>query len=262
MRKKLSYIELENILKQTQSELEVREEEFNKIRSSFYSNVSHEIRTPMNAIVGFSQLLSDPGYSSNEKKFFADEINNNSKKLLHLIENMIVTAKYESDQIIIHKSFCNLDDLMEKIYHHFNDELKKEQYKKIELKFVKKTKNNHNVLFTDQKILEQIMTNLLENAFKFSANCTVQFGFEVNDDNTIRFFVNNSENGSKGKDLSNRSDRFNRLTRNYNFEDVKLGFSISEKLVKLLDGKLKVKSILGRGSSFYFTIPLLEKKPV
>lgn len=262
MRKKPSYIELEDILKQTQSRLEIKEEEFNKIRSSFYSNVSHEIRTPMNAIVGFSQLLSDPGYSSNEKKFFVDEINNNSKKLLHLIENMIVTAKYESDHIIIHKSFCNLDELMEKIYHQFIVEIKKEQYKKIDLKFVKKTKTNHNVLFTDPGILEQIMVNLLENAIKFSTNCIIQFGFEVNEDNTVRFFITNSESGINGKDLSNRNDRFNRLTRSYSYEDVKLGFSISEKLVKLLDGKLKVKSILGRGSSFYFTIPLLEKKPV
>lgn len=262
MRKKLSYIELEDILKQTQSKLEVREEEFNKIRSSFYSNVSHEIRTPMNAIVGFSQLLTDPGYSNNEKKFFVDEINNNSKKLLHLIENMLITAKYESDHIIINKSFCDLDELMEKIFHQFGRIVKKEKQKKLELKFVKKTKNNQNILFTDQKILEQIIFNLLENTVKFSTNCIIQFGFEVNEDNTVRFFVNNSGNSINGKDTNNRNDRFTRLSRNYSYEDVKLGFSISEKLVKLLDGKLKVKSILGRGSSFYFTIPLLEKKPV
>ena len=262
MRKKPTYIELEDKLKQTQSRLATREEEFDKIRSSFYSNVSHEIRTPMNAIVGFSQLLSDPGYSNNEKKFFVDEINNNSKKLLHLIENIIITAKYESENIDVNNSFCDLNDMMEDIFHQFNSIIKNDDIKKIDLKFVKKTEKNQDILFTDQEIIKQVLTNLLENAIKFSKNSIVQFGYEINENNSDRFFVNDTRTGTNGKETNNRSDRFTRLAISDNYEDVKLGLSISEKLIRLLGGKLKIKSILGRGSSFYFTIPLLEKKPV
>jgi len=110
MHKKFSYSELEDKVSEIKEELAFKIDEVNRLKSSFLSNVSHEIRTPMNVIMGFSNLLSDPRYNQDQKNFFVDEINKNSKELLRLIDNIILTAKVETGNIKFIHDILNITE--------------------------------------------------------------------------------------------------------------------------------------------------------
>jgi len=263
MNKRLTYNELEDQVTQFRSELASKDNEVNKIKSCFLSNISHEIRTPMNVIVGFSNLLNDPTYSQEQVGFFIEEINKNSKELLRLIDNIILTAQVENDHVDVNMELCEINSLMEELYKHFQQKLINGN-KSIQLKFIASENTSENKVFTDPKIMKRIMNNLIENAVNFAINGSLEFGFRILQEKTAEFFVRDATPVINGNNINRLYRKFNgndKIAANGN-DDHGLSLRMSDKLIRILGGNLSVKSHFENGSSYKFTIPLLVEKLV
>ncbi|MBM3436446.1 MAG: HAMP domain-containing histidine kinase [Bacteroidetes bacterium] len=263
MNKKLTYKELKEKVSEMENKLSLKDEEVNRLRSSFLSNISHEIRTPMNVIVGFSYLLNDPNYNQNQKEFFIEEINKNSKELLRLIDNIILTAKIETDDIKLDMDVCDIQLLMEELYTQIQKFFKANSIHGIELRLVQNSGKSNYRIFTDKEKIKRAMFNMIENAIKFTKNNSVEFGFKIIENKFADFFI--KENGlrtkSSTKEIQNEKASFS-IEDTVDIYETRIGLTISDKLIRLLGGKLKIKSSKEKGSSFNFTLPLLVDKPV
>ena len=238
-------------------------EESDKLKSAFLANMSHEIRTPMNGIIGFANLLNDPDLSFSTRAEYINVINNNSKNLLHLIEDIIDIAKIEAGQLSIKKSAFNLNKLLDDVYAMFNKLMEKSANKNVELK-IKLPKNDDPVIFTDEHRLRQILANLLSNAVKFTETGYIEFGYKITKENFYEFQVKDTGVGINPDKTGLVFDRFRQVdgspTRKHG--GTGLGLAICKNLVKLLGGNIWVNSEPEKGSTFYFTIPLHHDKTI
>jgi len=236
-------------------------EESDKLKSSFLANMSHEIRTPMNAIIGFSQLLNDPGISEDERNHYINLIQNSGNDLLGLIDDIIDISKIEAGQIKIFKSQYFVDNILIELYDSYSEFLKTKK-KKNDLKFIynRPKGGQHIVVFTDIDRFKQIIRNLISNAIKFTDAGSVEFGYTIDYStkySNIRFYVKDTGIGiSKDKlDVIFESFRQASASDTKIYGGTGLGLAITKKLVEILGGKIGVTSIPEQGSTFYFSLP-------
>lgn len=253
--RKLAEIKLE--------EAKQKAEESDRLKTAFLANISHEIRTPMNAIIGFSKMVGSSEFDDIEKKKFVEIIIMNGKVLLTLINDMISLSKIESNTLVLKNMPCKVNDMMVNLYKDYGYELEDRQ--NIKLKIRCENTNPKFSIITDPVLLLSVMIKLIDNAIKFTEQGEVEFGYRVSQKNHLEFFVNDSGIGIAERDQERIFERFhqldNRTTRAY--EGTGIGLSIAQHYVRLLGGNLNVKSKLGKGSSFSFSIPnLLEQNPL
>ncbi len=235
-------------------------EESDRLKTAFLANMSHEIRTPMNAIIGFSDLLAEDDLTPEDKVDFISKIKNSGRSLMALINDIIDIAKIEAGQLKVSESSSDIDQILIDLRGTF-EELKNVSGKKgISLDLMLPDKENHIRSMTDPIRLQQILTNLLSNALKFTEFGTIEFGYTLENE-TLSFFVKDSGIGilrSKQKLLFQRFSQLDpSTTRKYG--GTGLGLAISKNLVDLMGGNIGMESNPGKGSSFHFTIPY---KPV
>lgn len=235
-------------------------EESDRLKTAFLANMSHEIRTPMNAIIGFSDLLSEEDLTKEDKDDFISKIKNAGRSLMTLINDIIDIAKIEAGQLKVTESTCDLHQMLNDLRGIF-EEMKNVSGKKgISLNLVLPEDKSQLFVMTDPMRLQQILTNLLSNALKFTEFGSIEFGYTKHED-IISFFVKDSGIGilrSKQKLLFQRFSQLDpSTTRKYG--GTGLGLAISKNLVDLLGGTIGMESNPGKGSVFYFTIPY---KPV
>lgn len=260
MVKKLSYKDLETEFSNIQTEVSIKENQFNKIINSFLSKISYEIRTPMNVIVGFSNLLNDPNYNQEQKDFFIREINKNSNELLRLIDNFILSAKIETGELILNFDIHNVISMMEELNTELNKYFESQSLNISNITF-KREKNKANYhIFTDKEKFLQVMITLIKRASLFNKSNLIDYGFKINDENNVDFYVEVNQGDNNEKKIKQQGEPNDNMNHN-NFETVST-LGLSDKLVRLLGGNLKIKTILGQGSSYHFTIPLLVEKSV
>lgn len=242
-------------------------EESDKLKSAFLANMSHEIRTPMNGILGFAELLKDEYLSEKDRTKYLNIINNNSKQLLCLINDIIDIAKIEAGQIQINKTFAEINPFLEDVYQLFIEEQKR--LKKQNINFnLNISATNNNIIFTDITRLHQIFSNLLSNAFKFTESGSIQFGYKIihkNGSDYYQFFVSDTGIGIDETMQEFIFDRFVQAqTNNFrNQQGTGLGLAISKGLITLLNGKIWIESTpvnssegISGSTTFYFTIPV------
>ena len=164
-------------------------EEADKLKSAFLANMSHEIRTPMNAIIGFSDLLNDPQLTQEEMKTYIQYIRNNSEVLLHLIEDIVDSAKIEANQLKINQVYFDLNKLIDETYMMFKHEKTKKEKDHIQLYLHKAISDDRFMIYSDPYRLKQILYNLLGNALKFTETGSIEFGYSFLDQNTLLFYV-------------------------------------------------------------------------
>jgi PAS domain S-box-containing protein len=240
----------------------IEAERANKLKTAFLANMSHEIRTPLNGILGFSQFLKNDNLPEEKKSKFLDIILFNGKQLLDLINDIIDISKIDSRQVtIVSKKFC-LNELLKSLYNNFNAEIKNKDKKNVKLKLTTGLSDENSIISTDDFNLRKILMNLLSNAVKYTDKGSVEFGYKIIEDRVIQFYVRDTGIGIQKSKLDIIFDRFRQadesLSRRYG--GAGLGLSISKELVTILGGELWVESAPKKGSTFYFTLPLLRKK--
>ncbi len=229
-------------------------EEADSLKTAFLSNMSHEIRTPMNAILGFSGLLENENIPLEKRKKYVEYINKNGENLLHLIDDIIDISKIESNQIKIRKSTCNLHDIVEDIYASMAKVMSREGKSRVRL--VKNYADSAIWTFTDGHRLRQIMVNLIHNAIKFTDEGYIEVGYHVQG-REILFYVKDTGIGIPAELKDSIFERFRKLenVKKKLYGGAGLGLAISRQLINLLGGKIWVESDIGKGTTFYFSLP-------
>jgi signal transduction histidine kinase/CheY-like chemotaxis protein len=234
-------------------------EESDKLKSSFLANMSHEIRTPMNAIIGFSELITRKTVSQDKKDIYAQYITNSGKTLLNLIDDIIDIAKIEAGQLKINKSTTYVNVMFNEIFDYINNE--KKRNKKDHILFTKNEAiNDFNFCFLcDPLRLKQILTNLLNNALKFTFEGIIEFGYLLPNNATILFYVSDTGIGLSDEKIPLVFERFRQAddTTTRQFGGTGLGLAISKKLVEMMGGRIWAESEKSKGSTFLFTLPLI-----
>lgn len=250
-----------NITEQKKVEKILREskkkaEDSDRLKSSFLANISHEVRTPMNGIIGFTELLRSKHLSQEERKIYLDYINISTNQLLSIFNNLVEISLIESDQLEMRYSECDLDIIMRQLYMNYENERKLKAKEHLTLHYSSPEKNIENNIITDPGRLQQVLSNLISNALKFTVKGTITFGYTLQDDNLL-FFVKDTGIGIPEDKFSLIFDHFRQAdestTRLYG--GIGLGLPISKGIVEQLGGKIWVTSTLHAGSEFYFTIP-------
>lgn len=231
-----------------------RAEESDRLKSAFLANMSHEIRTPLNAIVGFSRLLARKEYPQEKRKLFIDDIQSNSNQLLTIINDILDISKIESGQFILTPTHVCINNLLQEVYDSIEVQLKN---KDISLFCTKPLEDNKVTVIIDDVRLKQVLTNLMNNALKFTEKGYINFGYKTDIKKYITFFVEDTGIGIAADKQQIIFDHFRQeddtTTRKYG--GTGLGLSISKKLIELMGGKIWVESEKGKGSTFYVTIP-------
>ncbi len=225
-----------------------------ELKSAFLANMSHEIRTPMNAIIGFSGLLDNKEFSKTEKSNFINLIQSNAQKLLMLIDDILSISLIESNQLKVNMSEFNIITLLQNSLETAKINL---NGKGLTLIFDNNTHTDNIIIKTDELRINQIVTNLLDNAIKFTAHGNITLKARFNNHNNLIISVADTGIGIAPHDIEKIFERFNKLDNSGSPSNsgVGLGLSISHKLAQKLDLKLSVASELNKGSEFLLEIP-------
>jgi two-component system, sensor histidine kinase len=235
-------------------------EEANRLKSAFLANMSHEIRTPMNGIVGFSKLLKQrPDLPQEKVSQYVDVISGNSQVLLNLINDIIDISKIEANQLQINYTTINLHKLLTEIYILFESERVRFKKNELLLKLVTPPNSLSTNVLCDIDRLRQILTNLLNNAIKFTDKGSIEFGYEIKDQ-WIEFFVHDSGIGIEPEQINIIFERFRQAddSTTRRFGGSGLGLAICKGILDKIGGAIGVESQLGLGSTFWFKVPLVE----
>jgi signal transduction histidine kinase len=229
-------------------------EESDRLKTAFLHNISHEIRTPMNAIVGFTTLLDEPDLDEDTRKHFISIIYQSTNQLLAIISDIVDISNIETGQVKLTITEVNINTIVQNLY---------EQYKltadqqKVLFHYEAKLPDTKALIHTDKTKLVQIISNLLNNAFKFTKQGTVQFGYRVNITD-IEFFVRDTGIGVPNEKQQIIFDRFYQIENDSarQYGGAGLGLAISKAYVELLGGRIWLDSKPGKGSEFKFTHPV------
>ena len=240
-------------------------EESDRLKSAFLSNMSHEIRTPMNAIIGFSQILMDTNTPLESQSEYLKIIIDKGNLLMNIINDIIDISKVEANKMEIINSICNIDLVLDEIHSSFTNFLAGGKKENLELLFEQSGKQKELVIFSDPYRIKQILTNLIDNAIKFTNEGYVKVGYEMineKDGRYIKFRVEDTGIGILKENIHLIFNRFRQIEESdtKEFGGTGLGLTISKTLVDLLKGKIWVESEFGKGSIFYFTIPYQSVK--
>lgn len=245
-----------NDLKRKEQELikaKEKAEESNKLKSAFLANMSHEIRTPMNGIIGFAELLKDPGITEEKQDRFLSVIKNSGERMLNIINDLISISKIESGQMEVSITNLNISEQLNVLLDLYTPEACK---KGISLFLHHYSKKNRVVIETDSEKVYTILTNLIKNAIKFTNKGSVEFGCEAKN-NFLEFFVKDTGIGIPENKREIIFSRFGQADSSIasNYDGAGLGLSISKAYIEMLGGQIWFESEEGKGTSFYFTIP-------
>ncbi|GET25170.1 PAS domain S-box protein [Prolixibacter sp. NT017] len=233
-------------------------EESDRLKSIFLANMSHEIRTPMNAIMGFSNLLGELEPDDPERDNFIDIIQNSSKRLLQIINDIVDISKIEAGQLRINKTDCEPAKLLENSYRTFEKSAWVTSNPNLDLMLELPEDAAAIRLHTDGIRVQQVIDNLMSNALKFTQDGSVTIGFvqkQTEDGNFIEFYVKDTGLGISSEKAEIIFERFRQIDEDKHHEGAGLGLSISKGIVELLGGSIWFTSQPNIGTTFSFTVP-------
>ncbi len=220
-------------------------EESDRLKSAFLANMSHEIRTPLNAIVGFSNLLAETE-DKTEQQQYLEIVEKNNELLLQLISDILDLSKIESGTFEMSYGKIEVNHLCIDIV----EILKNKTQPGVELLFVSPGAEFY--ILSDAVRLQQILTNFINNAIKFTHSGSIKVGYRL-EENHIEFYVADTGIGISPEQ---QADIFHRFVKLNNFvPGTGLGLSICKNIIKQLKGQIGVESTPGQGSRFWFTLP-------
>ena len=234
----------------TQQELKremMKAQEADRLKSEFLANMSHEIRTPLNSIVGFSSLLRGE-MTPDDKNMCINLIEKNSDMLLRQVNDVLDFSKLEAGASTFQLTKLNLTELMTITHSSL-----KNQFKGKDIAFLIDTPYPKCMVTADYNRLRQVMTNFVTNAFKYTENGHVKMGYQCGE-GFIKLYVEDTGIGIAEDKIEMVFNRFEKIGSFK--EGTGLGLSICQAIAKRMNGKIGVDSQLGKGSTFWITVPL------
>lgn len=231
----------------------LKAEQSDRLKSAFLANMSHEIRTPMNGILGFADLLKNPDLPPEKQQQYIQIIEKSGLRMLNLINDIIEISKIETGVIHVHKEQVRISEILDYVYNFFKPETDE---KGLQFKAVVTVKEDL-IVKTDRDKLLSVLINLLKNAVKFTQVGFIELGCRV-EDNHLFCSVKDTGLGIPSDKQSAVFQRFiqadpeDKMAR----QGAGLGLAISKAYIEKLGGKIGVQSEEGKGSEFYFTLPL------
>lgn len=220
-------------------------EEANRLKSAFLANMSHEIRTPLNAIVGFSNLIAEA-----EDKEEIDEyikiVETNNELLLQLISDILDLSKIEAGQLDFNYTDVDLSEVFGNLYQVYKCRVKEG------VELVCRQPHPGYVIHSEKNRLTQVVSNFLSNACKYTSEGSIIMGYEAQDE-VLRFYVTDTGKGISEENIPHVFERFAKFDSFV--QGTGLGLSICQSIVQCLGGEIGAESVLGQGSTFWFTIP-------
>lgn len=222
-------------------------EESNRLKSAFLANMSHEIRTPLNAIVGFSSILADTE-EQEEKEEYINIIENNNTLLLQLVGDILDLSKIESGTLEFILSDLDLNALFKEM--EASAQLRQKNAA-VPIRYIPEMQDCS--VSIEKNRLTQVVTNMLNNAMKFTAEGSITFGYRLRDTDFLYFYVTDTGCGIAD---DKKDSVFGRFVKLDSFaQGTGLGLSICQSIVENLGGEIGVESEIGKGSTFWFTLP-------
>ena len=238
-------------LKKVQEELEVARrvaEVAGEQKTAFLANMSHEIRTPLNAIVGFAGLLSNA--SESERNSYVEIIKGNTNMLLQLVNDILDMSKIEAGTLEFIYSDTDVNQIMRELEGIFRLRLEEADSP---VRIVFEPCLPVCFIHTEKNRVSQVLSNFLSNAFKYTKEGSITLGYKVREDD-IYFYVQDTGAGIPAGKVDKVFERFMKLDAKK--QGTGLGLSISRTIIKKLGGEIGEFSEYGKGSTFWFTLPV------
>jgi len=228
----------------------------NRLKTAFMNNISHEIRTPLNGILGFTEVLTDTELHPKDKEIYLAMLYNSSERLINTVTNFLdISLLTSGNQMVLKKEF-SIKSSMQKIYEKFKNQC---DAKDILFSLDLPSVNEDQYIVTDKDLLEKILSQLIDNAIKFTQHGCITLGYKLNE-NELLFFVKDTGVGIQDQNNKQIFDYFmqENTASNRGYEGSGLGLTIAKGFIDLLGGEIWLNSKKGEGSTFYFSIPLEE----
>jgi signal transduction histidine kinase/CheY-like chemotaxis protein len=233
----------------------IKAEQSAAAKSEFLSTMSHEIRTPINGVIGIANLLKDENLTAQQKEY-VNVLHFSASHLLSLVSDILDFSKIDTGKVDFETTSFDLNQVCTAVYqlHKLNADEKKIDFTFLPDKSLKQS------IYGDQVRLNQVLTNLIGNAIKFTEKGSILFSYilkaESEDNCTVEFRIKDTGIGIKAEEQSTIFEGFSQANRNISkeFGGTGLGLTICKKLVELQGGKIDMVSEYGKGSEFIFYI--------
>lgn len=251
-------------LKQLEEALRIEKEQAeksNKAKSEFIACLSHDFRTPLNGVIGMAEVLRFRQHYSDQEEFI-DGIAEAGKVLLNLVEDILSYSKLETGKLDLRAEEFDLLSLVENVVHMMAHKANSKGLKLI----ISYSDQIPRFVISDQHVIQRILSNLIGNAIKFTQRGYVYVCVESemleNDQARLQISVEDSGIGIESAQIEQVFEKFYRVEESYrgNYQGTGLGLSIVKQLVQSLDGKVGVNSQLGKGSTFWCSLPFKLRK--
>ncbi len=236
-------------------EAKTNAEEMNRLKAFFFANMSHELRTPFVGIMGFAEILSESLQNEDEKEM-AEQILKSSRRLTDTLNKILNITRLEFDKIELHIEQFNAWELIKNIESLYSNTAKLKN-----TVLITQTEKQEILINSDQRILEEVLNNLVSNAVKFTENGIIKLsiGIYVTDDEQSAVIevedtgigISQEKQNLVWQEFRQASEGLNR-----SFEGSGLGLSITKKYVEMLGGQIELKSEENIGSVFTITLPV------
>jgi len=254
-------IERQNIeYKRLNNELmlaKMQAEESDQLKSAFLNNISHEIRTPFNGILGFLSIIRDEHITIEDKNKYIDIINKSAYRFINTINDIVEMSKIHTGQMKMNISETNISQLTDGVFKRFLPEI---ESKGLKFSYYNLLPGSKLSIKTDAVKINTILSNFIDNAVKFTKSGSIEFSVKLKATemkSEIEFSVKDTGIGIPTKKFQSIFESFMQadvsITRP--FEGSGLGLSIAKAHAMSLNGKIRVESIEGEGSCFYFSLP-------